>query len=71
MTTIDRLMASVREDMERVEQMLLSSSSSDILMLRDICKHILSSGGKRLRPLILLLTARFCDYAGHNHIPLA
>ena len=71
LTTIDRLLESVRDDMERVEQILLSSSSSDILMLGDICKHILSSGGKRLRPLIVLLTARFCGYAGDKHIPLA
>lgn len=57
--------------MERVEDMLIAAISSDIDMLHDICTHILRSGGKRLRPLILLLTARFCEYAGDRHIPLA
>jgi len=57
--------------MDRVEEMLLASIASDVGLLRDICAHILRSGGKRLRPLMLLLTARFCGYSGQKHIPLA
>jgi len=57
--------------MDRVEEMLFSAMASDIQALHDICGHILRSGGKRLRPLMLLLTARFCNYRGSHHIPLA
>ena len=71
MTTIDRLVQAVRPDMDRVEAMLLSSIASDVAVLQDICAHILRSGGKRLRPLLLLATARFCGYRGDRHIPLA
>jgi octaprenyl-diphosphate synthase len=68
---IDSLLALVHEDMERVEQMLMSCIDTPVDMLNDICRHILGSGGKRIRPLILLLTARFCGYQGTSHIPLA
>ena len=71
MTTIDVLLQVVRSDMDRVEEMLLASIASDVRVLHDICAHILRSGGKRLRPLMLLLTARFCGYNGQKHIPLA
>lgn len=57
--------------MDCVEEMLFSAIASDIQVLHDICAHILHSGGKRLRPLMLLLTARFCNYEGRHHIPLA
>ena len=71
MTTIDSLIEIVNNDMDEVEKMLFSSISSEIEVLGDICKHILGSGGKRLRPLILLLSSRFCCYTGESHIPLA
>ena len=71
MKDIDSLLALVHDDMERVEQMLMSSIDTPVDVLNDICRHILGSGGKRIRPLILLLTARACGYQGMSHIPLA
>ncbi|MCX8044414.1 MAG: polyprenyl synthetase family protein [Desulfobacterota bacterium] len=71
MTTIDTLMQVVRSDINRVEEMLFATIASKVTVLHDICAHILGSGGKRLRPLMLLLTARFCGYRGEEHIPLA
>jgi len=68
---IDSLLALVHDDMEHVEQMLMSCIDTPVDVLNDICRHILGSGGKRIRPLILLLTARFCGYQGSDHIPLA
>ena len=71
MKDMDSLLAFVHDDMERVEQMLMASIDTRVDVLNDICRHILGSGGKRIRPLILLLTARFCGYRGTSHIPLA
>ena len=71
MKDIDSLLALVREDMDRVEQMLMSAIDTPVDLLNGICRHILGSGGKRIRPLILLLTARFCGYRGTSHVPLA
>lgn len=71
MKDIDGLLEPVRYDMELVERMLMASIDTPVSVLNGICRHILGSGGKRIRPLILLLTARFCNYRGTNHIPLA
>jgi len=69
--SVDSLLDLVREDMDSVEKMLIASSSSEVNILEDICRHILNSGGKRLRPLMLLLAAKTCGYTGNKHINLA
>jgi octaprenyl-diphosphate synthase len=69
--SVDSLLDLVREDMDSVEKMLIASSSSEVNILEDICRHILNSGGKRLRPLLLLLAAKTCGYTGNKHINLA
>lgn len=71
MSSVDSLLDLVREDMDSVEKMLISSSSSEVNILEDICRHILNSGGKRLRPLMLLLAAKTCGYTGNKNINLA
>ena len=71
MSSVDSLLDLVREDMDSVEKMLISSSSSEVNILENICRHILNSGGKRLRPLMLLLAAKTCGYTGNKHINLA
>lgn len=71
MSSVDNLFHLVKQDMDSVEEKLFSASQSEVTILEDICRHILNSGGKRLRPLILLLSARTCGYRGRAHIPLA
>ena len=71
MPNIERLTATVEKEMEQVEDLLNSAVASEVDMLQSICRHILGSGGKRLRPLLLLLSARVCDYAGREQITLA
>jgi len=62
LSSVDSLLNLVKGDMDRVKKMLIASASSEVNILEDICGHILSSGGKRLRPLILLLSAKACEY---------
>jgi octaprenyl-diphosphate synthase len=71
MSVIERLTAAVEQEMAQVEQLLFSTVASEVEVLRSICTHILGSGGKRLRPLLLLLSARVCDYEGRDQVPLA
>lgn len=57
--------------MERVNQMILSRTGSDVALIPEVANHLISSGGKRLRPLLTLATASLCGYAGEGHIKLA
>jgi len=70
-TGIDRLVALTRPDMERVNRLILSKTGSDVDMIPEIAKHLIDSGGKRLRPMLTLAAANVCDYNGDNHITLA
>ncbi|KAF0230370.1 MAG: octaprenyl-diphosphate [Beijerinckiaceae bacterium] len=69
--SIDRLVALVREDMVRVNETILSRTGSDVTMIPEVAQHLISSGGKRLRPMLTLATAILSRYAGQGHIKLA
>lgn len=54
-----------------VNNEIRSQLSSDIALINTLGEHIIQSGGKRLRPLVLLLSARALNYTGQQHISLA
>jgi octaprenyl-diphosphate synthase len=58
-------------DMARVDACIQKSLRSDVVLINQIANYIVSSGGKRLRPMLLTLCARACGYQGDGHIPLA
>jgi octaprenyl-diphosphate synthase len=58
-------------DLARVNQQILSRTGSDVTMIPEVANHLISSGGKRLRPLLTLATAGLCGYQGDGHIKLA
>ncbi|NKB65047.1 MAG: octaprenyl diphosphate synthase [Gammaproteobacteria bacterium] len=65
-------MSLVESDIADVNQLIQTRLESDIVLIRTLGAYIIKSGGKRLRPLILLLCARACGYAnGNDHITLA
>jgi len=68
---IDHLVDLVAADMERVNATILSRTGSDVTMIPEVANHLISSGGKRLRPMLTLAMARLVDYAGDGHIKLA
>ncbi|MDP0560860.1 MAG: polyprenyl synthetase family protein [Candidatus Endonucleobacter sp. (ex Gigantidas childressi)] len=61
----------VREDFELVDQCMRRQLHSDTSLISKIGKYIIQSGGKRLRPLLVLLTTKACGYKGDQHISLA
>ncbi len=69
--SIERLNALVRADMERVNAMILSRTGSDVTMIPEVANHLISSGGKRLRPMLTLATAALTGYEGAGHVKLA
>src|SRR5438874_9886734 len=69
--TIDRLSELVSADMERVNTTILSRTGSQVTMIPEVANHLISSGGKRLRPILTLAMARLAGYAGAGHVKLA
>ena len=58
-------------DMASVNDLIRTRLSSDVVLINQIAEHIVAAGGKRLRPMLHLLAARACGYAGTQHVPLA
>ena len=56
-----------REELDGVENQVLENLDSSVTLVNTVAAHILSSGGKRVRPLLLLLSARLCGYGGRDH----
>ena len=68
---VEALTSLVAADMERVNQAILGRAASHVTMIPDIANHLISSGGKRLRPMLTLASAGLCAYEGSGHIKLA
>jgi octaprenyl-diphosphate synthase len=68
---ISAIRAPVAEDMRAVDALILRRLHSDVALINQIGHYIINSGGKRLRPLLVLLAARACGYAGDDQIDLA
>jgi octaprenyl-diphosphate synthase len=57
-----------REDMQAVDRLISTSLESDVALVSQVSQYIVTSGGKRLRPLLVLLAARALGYDGQQHI---
>ena len=61
----------VADQMKAVDQLILDQLRSDVVLINQIGHYIVGSGGKRLRPLLVLLAARALGYQGERHIEIA
>ncbi len=61
----------VDEGLKAVEENMAKNSLSEIVMIPTVSRYLISSGGKRFRPLVLLLSARMSGYRGSRAISLA
>lgn len=68
---MNKALALLRGDMEKVEAKFREHLESDVPLIRKVGEYVLASGGKRVRPLLLLLTAKMAGYQGTQHIDLA
>ena len=59
------------DDMEDVNALIIERLQSNVSLIPELGKHLIESGGKRLRPLLTLASAHLCGYKGRHHIPLA
>lgn len=58
-------------EMEAVDQLILKRLHSDVPLISQVAEYIIHSGGKRLRPMLLLLSAQALGYQGEHHRELA
>lgn len=61
----------VKEDMRAVNGLIQQRLQSEVVLINQMGQYIVNSGGKRLRPALLLLSARAFGYVGDQHITLA
>ena len=61
----------VSDDFKAVDELIQQSLQSKIPLVEEISTYIVQAGGKRLRPLLVLLAARAAGYQGQDHIKLA
>lgn len=61
----------VKDDFVAVNQLIIDQLHSDVSLVENIGHYLVEAGGKRLRPLLVLLTARALGYQGKQHLELA
>jgi octaprenyl-diphosphate synthase len=68
---LSAIRAPVSEDLKAVDALIIERLQSDVVLINQIGHYIVGSGGKRLRPLLVLLVARACGYDGARHHDMA
>ncbi len=68
---LNTILDSVAEELCHVEKAILHYAQTDIPLLTNVAQYILSAGGKRLRPALVLLSAKLFNYNGHQTIRAA
>ena len=69
--SIAPLVEATRDAMGRVNELVLDRCGSDVGMIPEVARHLIDSGGKRLRPMLTIASAMMCGYRGNGHITLA
>jgi octaprenyl-diphosphate synthase len=68
---VERLHALVAADMAAADRLIHARMTSGVALIPDLAKHLIDSGGKRLRPMLTLAAAQAGGYAGDHHVRLA
>lgn len=69
---LERLAAHLSDDLAAVEQMIRErTTSKHAPRITEVTAHLMGAGGKRLRPLLTMASARLCGYTGDKHVHLA
>ncbi len=69
--SLDSLMRLVGGDLKQVNEVIVSRMHSPVVLIPQLAGHIVAAGGKRLRPMLTLASARMCGYTGRRHVALA
>ncbi len=69
--TLEPVQRLIAEEMSVVDRVIRQRLHSDVALIRQVSEYIISGGGKRLRPAVVLLAAGACGYSGSAHYQLA
>jgi len=69
--TLEDLKILTDADMLRVNQVISDNLASEVVLINQLSQHIILSGGKRLRPMLVMLAAKACRYQGEDDALLA
>jgi octaprenyl-diphosphate synthase len=69
--SFESIKALVAADLLEVDRVIRERLGSDVVLVNQVAEYIVSSGGKRLRPLVVVIGARACGYAGTRHAEAA
>ncbi|MDP2620350.1 MAG: polyprenyl synthetase family protein [Hyphomicrobiales bacterium] len=69
--SLEPLVQLVSADMSRVNALILKRTGSDVKLIPELAGHLISSGGKRIRPMLTIATAQMFGYRGEAHVTLA
>ena len=68
---VEALVRLASDDMAEVDRLIRDRMQSEVALIPALAEHLISAGGKRLRPLLTLAAARVCDGGGENAAKLA
>jgi len=68
---MDHVLSLLNDDLRRVELQFREDLASRVPLIRKVGEYVLASGGKRIRPMLVLLSARLAGYQGNDHIGVA
>jgi octaprenyl-diphosphate synthase len=69
--SVEPLLRLTAEGMARVNALIVGRAGSDVELIPEVARHLINSGGKRLRPMLTLAAAQMCGYRGDGHVKLA
>ncbi len=69
--SLGALNALVGDDLSAVNLLIITKMDSPVALIPQLAGHVVAAGGKRLRPMLTLASARMCGYNGSRHIALA
>src|SRR5579863_5312141 len=69
--TLEEIRSLVQADLRAVDDVIRARLKSAVPLVDQVADHIIAGGGKRLRPLLVVLTARACGYEGSAHVEAA
>ena len=70
-TPVEKIAASLKTDMAAVNSIILEKMHSDIPLIPELAGHLIAAGGKRIRPLLTLASARLFDESSDRQYRLA